>query len=100
MAIPGVSKSVIVKQKLVLFSAAPGQHATLKGEYPFAVQFPRSIEGEHDSLPPSYTVYQPGISTEISYLFRVDIVRKGLRRHAKYATVSHPSLRPVVDPSR
>ena len=100
MAIPGVSKSVIVKQKLVLFSAAPGQHATLKGEYPFAVRFPRYIEGEHDSLPPSYTVYQPGISTEISYLFRVDIVRKGLRRHEKYATVSHPSLRPVVDPSR
>ncbi len=88
VAVPGVSRSMILKKKVVLFAAPPGQRATLKGEFPFALQFPQYIDGQRDPLPPSYTVYQPGISTEISYLFRVDIVRKGLRRHEKYAAMS------------
>ncbi|KAI0747969.1 hypothetical protein C8Q80DRAFT_1103392, partial [Daedaleopsis nitida] len=103
VAVPGVSRNVILKKKTVLFAAGPGQHATLKGDFPFAVQFPQYIDGQLDHLPPSYTVYQPGISTEISYLFRVDIVRKGLRRHEKlsvpvlYLPKSRPTLPPVVD---
>ena len=81
---------------MVLFAAAPGQSTTLRGSYPFAVQFPASVEGGTDALPPSYTLYQPGVMTEISYSFRVDIVRKGLRRHEKYALPRTHSLAPVV----
>ena len=88
VAVPGVSRVVILKKKIVLFSAPPKQSAVLKGEFPFAIQFPHYVDGGRDPLPPSYTVYQPGISTEIFYTFRVDISRKGLRRHEKYA---HPS---------
>ena len=92
VAVPGVSRNVILKKKTVLFAAGSGQHAMLKGDFPFAIQFPQYVDGQHDQLPPSYTVYQPGISTEISYLFRVDIVRKGLRRHEKYAAMSPACL--------
>ena len=81
---------------MVLFAAAPGQSTTHRGSYPFAVQFPASVEGGTDALPPSYTLYQPGVMTEISYSFRVDIVRKGLRRHEKYALPRTHSLAPVV----
>ena len=89
MAVPGVSRDVFLKKKTVLFSAAPGgPSATLKGDYPFAIQFPATADGRpDDALPPSYTVYQPGITTDVAYSFRVDIVRKGFRRHEKYA---HP----------
>ncbi|TFK81690.1 hypothetical protein K466DRAFT_591078 [Polyporus arcularius HHB13444] len=103
VAVPGVSRNVFLKKKIVLFAAPQGQSATLTGEYPFALQFPHYIDGARDSLPPSYTVYQPGISTEIFYTFRVDICRKGLRRHEKLATQvlylpkSRPSLPPVED---
>ena len=92
VAVPGVSRLVILKKKVVLFTAAGGDGnshnkgraaATLKGDFPFAIQFPATIDGRADPLPPSYTVYQPGITTEIAYTFRVDIVRKGLRRHEK-----------------
>ena len=79
---------MFLKKKVVLFAAPQGQSATMKGEFPFAIQFPHYVDGGRDTLPPSYTVYQPGISTEIFYTFRVDISRKGLRRHEKYA---HPS---------
>lgn len=88
MAVPGVSRNVFLKKKVVLFAAPQGQSATITGEFPFALQFPHYIDGGRDSLPPSYTVYQPGISTEIFYTFRVDISRKGLRRHEKYADSS------------
>ena len=88
VAVPGVSRDVFLKKKTVLFSAAPGgPSATLKGDYPFAIQFPATIDGRTDPLPPSYTVYQPGITTEIAYTFRVDIVRKGLRRHEKFVAI-------------
>ena len=79
---------VILKKKQVVFAAPPKQSATLKGEFGFAIQFPTYIDGQRAPLPPSYTVYQPGISTEIHYSFRVDITRKGLRRHEKYAALS------------
>lgn len=101
VAVPGVSRVIILKKKQVVFAPPQGQSATLKGEFPFAIQFPHnldaySLRGANASvggsggepLPPSYTVYQPGISTEISYSFRVDIVRKGLRRHEKYACLT------------
>ncbi|KAI0721615.1 hypothetical protein C8T65DRAFT_630596 [Cerioporus squamosus] len=104
VAVPGVSRNVFLKKKIVLFQAPQGQSATLKGEYPFALQFPHYVDGARDSLPPSYTVYQPGISTEIFYTFRVDISRKGLRRHENcvghsvlYLPKSRPPLPPLED---
>ncbi|EJF65713.1 hypothetical protein BD309DRAFT_879131 [Dichomitus squalens] len=101
VAVPGVSRVVILKKKQVVFTAPAKQSATLKGEFPFAIQFPTYLDGQHDPLPPSYTVYQPGISTEIHYSFRVDISRKGMRRHEKlvvpllYLPKSRPETPPV-----
>ncbi len=85
---PGVSRVLVLKKKQVVYAALPKQSATLKGEFAFAIRFPTHIDGHDDPLPPSYTVYQPGISTEIQYSLRVDITRKGLRRHEKYAGLS------------
>lgn len=81
----------MLRQKVVLYSAPAGGTTAVSGEFPFAPQFPHFVEDGSDPLPPSYTVFQPGVTTEISYQIRVDIVRKGLRRHEKYATL--PSTR-------
>ncbi|KAI1787881.1 hypothetical protein LXA43DRAFT_1027308 [Ganoderma leucocontextum] len=100
VAVPGVSRVIVLKKKQVIYAAPPKQSATLKGEFAFAIRFPTDIDGQEDPLPPSYTVYQPGISTEIHYSFRVDITRKGFRRHEKLVVplLYLPKSRPETPP--
>ncbi|KAH9854074.1 hypothetical protein C2E23DRAFT_726968 [Lenzites betulinus] len=101
IAVPGVHKIHLVRQKVVLVTAPAGSTTTVSGEYSFAPHFPHYVEGGTDPLPPSYTLYQPGVSTEITYHLRVDIVRKGMRRHEKllvpilYLPKSRPTLPPL-----
>ncbi|OJT08684.1 hypothetical protein TRAPUB_410 [Trametes pubescens] len=98
IAVPGVHKMVVLRQKVVLYSAPAGSTSAVSGEFPFAPQFPPFIEDGSDPLPPSYTVFQPGVTTEISYQVRVDIIRKGLRRHEKLTVpiLYLPKSRPIV----
>ncbi|KAH9908251.1 uncharacterized protein BXZ73DRAFT_60000 [Epithele typhae] len=99
VAVPGVSRAVILKKKAVLFTAA-GKSETLRGDYPFAIRFPELTADGADLLPPSYTVYQPGITTEVFYTFRVDITRKSFRRHERFSThvLYLPKTRPTLPP--
>ncbi|KAI0637123.1 hypothetical protein C8Q77DRAFT_1051341 [Trametes polyzona] len=100
IAVPGINKVALLNQKVTLFTAPPGSTATVEGEHPFALYFPRCVDGGTDALPPSYTVFQPGVSTEITYQVRVDVVRKGLRRHEKLPipVLYLPKSRPKVPP--
>ena len=81
---PSLSKVLVLNKKQVVYAAPHNQSSTLNDEHAFAIRFPTHIDDQEDPLPPSYTVYQPGMSTEIRYSFRVDIIRKGFRRHEKY----------------
>ncbi|CDO70747.1 hypothetical protein BN946_scf184798.g62 [Trametes cinnabarina] len=100
IAVPGIDKVQLLKKKTVLFSAKAGSSAAMNGEHPFALQFPHHIDNGTNALPPSYTVYQPGVSTEIAYHVRVDVVRKGLRRHEKLTVpvLYLPKSRPTSPP--
>ncbi|KAI0781095.1 hypothetical protein BD413DRAFT_20835 [Trametes elegans] len=100
IAVPGINKVTVLNQKTVLFTASSGSTAAVSGEHPFSLQFPHYVAGGTDPLPPSYTVYQPGVSTEISYQLRVDVVRKGLRRHEKLTipVLYLPKSRPAMPP--
>jgi len=52
------------------------------GEWlPFSIPFPSFVNGGTSPLPPSYAAWSPAFSTDIRYCVRVDIFRKGLRRH-------------------
>ncbi|KAI9064271.1 hypothetical protein FKP32DRAFT_1591697 [Trametes sanguinea] len=100
IAVPGVDKVQLLKKKSTLFSAPSGSTASVSGEHPFALSFPHYIDDGTEPLPPSYTVYQPGVSTEIAYHLRVDVVRKGLRRHEKLTVpvLYLPKSRPTSPP--
>ncbi|KAI8998787.1 hypothetical protein BD414DRAFT_552689 [Trametes punicea] len=100
IAVPGVSKVALLNKKSILFSAPAGSTALMSGEHPFSLQFPHYIDRRMEELPPSYTVYQPGVSTEIAYQLRVDVVRKGLRRHEKLTVpiLYLPKSRPQQPP--
>ncbi|KAI0646901.1 hypothetical protein C8Q79DRAFT_593917 [Trametes meyenii] len=103
IAVPGIHKVNVLRKKVPLSVAEAGGIAPVSGEYSFALQFPHYIDGGTEPLPPSYTVYQPGVSTEVTYQFRVDVVRKGLRRHEKltipllYLPKSRPVMAPLED---
>ena len=87
----------LLNSKMTLFSAPTGSAASVNGEHSFALQFPHYIERGTEPLPPSYTVFQPGVTTEITYQLRVDVVRKGLRRHEKYAALTSLAALSRVD---
>ncbi|KAI0664965.1 hypothetical protein C8Q70DRAFT_22650 [Cubamyces menziesii] len=100
IAVPGISKVTLLNSKMTLFSAPAGSAASVNGEHSFALQFPHYIERGTEPLPPSYTVFQPGVTTEITYQLRVDVVRKGLRRHEKLTVpiLYLPKSRPLMPP--
>ncbi|KAI0361932.1 hypothetical protein OH77DRAFT_1389191 [Trametes cingulata] len=100
IAVPGISKVTVLNKKSILLSSPAGSTATVNGEHPFSIHFPHYIDGGMEPLPPSYTLFQPGVSTEISYHLRVDVVRKGLRRHEKLTVplLYLPKSRPIMPP--
>lgn len=87
------SDEVILSQSTKLFevldSDAPGResskpYATLSGEsFDFSLSFPTYITNGRDPLPPSQSLSQQGTHCAINYTVRVDIIRKGLRRHER-----------------
>lgn len=50
---------------------------------PFSFEFPLNFMhiGRPTRLPPSFTTYQPGASSEVTYCLKFDMARKGFRRH-------------------
>lgn len=99
-SVAAASDDVIVSQSTKLFEAASSDSsggdgskpsATLSGEsFDFSLSFPTYVANGRDPLPPSQALSQQGVYCTIEYAVRVDIVRKGLRRHERY--VSSPVL--------
>ncbi|THH10988.1 hypothetical protein EW146_g8197 [Bondarzewia mesenterica] len=49
--------------------------------YTFSIPFPSYVKGGMSPLPPSYAVWTPGVSCDVSYVLKIDVFRKGMRRH-------------------
>ncbi|KAF9653179.1 hypothetical protein BDM02DRAFT_3183134 [Thelephora ganbajun] len=111
-SVAAASDDVILSQSVKLFEAVNPHSfgadrskpsATLSGEFNFALPFPAYITNGRDHLPPSQTLSQQGTYCTINYNVKIDIVRKGLRRHERvtvlimYLPRSSPPGRPQSD---
>ena len=56
---------------------------------PFVIPFPSHVAGSTSPLPPSCAWWSPTFTTEVEYCVRVDVHRKGLRRHELYVLLCH-----------
>lgn len=70
-------------------SEGPKPSATLSGEsFNFALPLPTYTANGRDPLPPSQSLSQQGTHCNVNYTVRIDIVRKGLRRHERWVLLS------------
>ncbi len=56
---------------------------------PFVIPFPSHVAGGTSPLPPSCAWWSSTFTTEVEYCVRVDVHRKGLRRHELYVLSCH-----------
>ena len=92
-SVAAASDKVILSQTAKLFEAANSNpsgsdgskpSATLSGEsFNFSLPFSTYVLNGRDALPPSQSLSQQGTYCSVDYIVRVDIVRKGLRRHER-----------------
>ncbi|KAH9030679.1 hypothetical protein EDB85DRAFT_1962607 [Lactarius pseudohatsudake] len=71
----------IVSSNVVLSFPPRGESSPTEEWLPFSVPFPSFVKGGTSPLPPSYSAWSPAFSAEIRYCVKVDVFRKGLRRH-------------------
>jgi len=71
----------LVASSVVLSSPPRGEFAPTEVNFPFSIPFPSYVSGGAASLPPSYVSWSPSFTSEVEYCVRVDVHRKGLRRH-------------------
>lgn len=74
----------------IVLSCPPRDEYTPTEEcLPFVIPFPSHVAGGTSPLPPSCTWWSSIFTTEVEYCVRVDIHRKGLRRHELYVLLCH-----------
>ncbi|KAI9466009.1 hypothetical protein BJY52DRAFT_1163178 [Lactarius psammicola] len=71
----------IVSSNVVLSCPPRGGFSPTEEWLPFSIPFPSFVKGGTSPLPPSFAAWSPAFSAEIRYCVKVDIFRKGLRRH-------------------
>ncbi|KAH9966450.1 hypothetical protein BC827DRAFT_1125085 [Russula dissimulans] len=71
----------LVTSSVVLSCPPRDEFSPAESSFPFSIPFPSHVKGGSSSLPPSYASWVPSFSCEIEYCIRVDVHRKGLRRH-------------------
>jgi hypothetical protein len=91
---------ITAQQKLRLFSHSTTLYSSssfsaLPTETEISIPIPPTVElkGYPVELPPSLSVYHPGISCEITYVLRIDMVRKGFRRNERCVNHKHKGFR-------
>jgi len=85
----------VVTSPIVLSCPTRGEYAPTEQSFPFSIPFPSYVSGGTSSLPPSYACWSPTFSCEVEYCVRVDVHRKGLRRHEMWVffiSLTHASL--------
>lgn len=101
-SVAAASDDVILSQTTKLFEASNPDpsgsdgskpSATLSGEtFNLSLSFPTYVANGRDPLPPSQALSHQGIHCSIDYTLKVDIVRKGLRRHERCASTRREDL--------
>ena len=81
------TEKVVVSQTLNLFpsaSASSEQVGPSKSRYRFSLPIPSYVQGGTEELPPSFIAYHPRYSSQVKYVIKVDMHKKGLRIHERY----------------
>ncbi|KZT41989.1 hypothetical protein SISSUDRAFT_140431 [Sistotremastrum suecicum HHB10207 ss-3] len=52
--------------------------------FEFSIPIPQYIQGGMEPLPPSFFAFHPRLTSEIKYVIKVDVSKKGLRRHSRF----------------
>ncbi|KZV67982.1 hypothetical protein PENSPDRAFT_583121 [Peniophora sp. CONT] len=111
-AATNMNELTIVKETLVLpnpnaGAAKPGEPAFYPTDFCFGfnLRFPEQIRtpgGCQTPPPPTYMAWSPGMTCEVSYFVKVDVVRKGMRRHEERKIPVHylPKSWPTHAPPR
>ncbi|KAI0038644.1 hypothetical protein FA95DRAFT_1529052 [Auriscalpium vulgare] len=91
----------LVSSTTTLFATTPeATFCPTEHVFTFSIPFPTFVSGELSPLPPSYMAWSPGLSVETTYTLKLDVFRKGLRRHENrhipllYLPKTWPSLPP------
>lgn len=71
----------IVSSNVVLSCPPRGEFSRTEEWLPFSIPFPSFVKGGTSPLPPSSAAWSPAFSAEVRYCVKVDIFRKGFRRH-------------------
>jgi hypothetical protein len=71
----------IVTSPVVLSCPERGECSPTEQAFPFSIPIPSYVSGDTSPLPPSYAWWAPTFSCEVEYCVKVDVHRKGLRRH-------------------
>lgn len=92
------SDQVILSQSSKIFEASnsnssssdsPQPSLTLSGRcFDFSFSFPTYIMNGRDPLAPSQSLSQQGAHCSVDYAVKIDVIRKGLRRHERWAFLS------------
>ncbi|KAG8742305.1 hypothetical protein FRC10_001662 [Ceratobasidium sp. 414] len=84
----GASKRFL-KHKLTVWDASSSGASAQQSSHAFAISFPDQSNNPNTmSLPPSCRFVTSASSARIQYTVQVDLFRKGLRRHKRYADMN------------
>ncbi|TFY77411.1 hypothetical protein EWM64_g6602 [Hericium alpestre] len=81
--IADMNEQIIVNDTVDLPPPASSECGCYQTEqlYSFSLPFPTLVKGSASPLPPSFSAWSPGVSTEITYVVKIDVYRKGFRPH-------------------
>ncbi|PVG02407.1 hypothetical protein CPB86DRAFT_780351 [Serendipita vermifera] len=88
MAVYNSTKTLLLKTQVLWTrpeNATSSPEAPAK--FPFSFTIPTYIEGSDIRMPHSYATIHPGLNGDVTYQVRVDLYRKGLRRHERLKTM-------------
>ncbi|KEP54848.1 hypothetical protein V565_012260 [Rhizoctonia solani 123E] len=83
----GHVECTVFQRMVTLYTNSP-RSSEVALHYPFSINLPTTCDKDASPLPPSFVCYLPGVSAEIRYRIRIDMLRSGLRRRERQVIVS------------
>lgn len=75
------NRAFVLQSSQTLFEASSGERAPTGGErYAFSFALPSYVTGGTDPLPPSFSALHMGLTVDVSYFIKVEMIRKGRLR--------------------
>jgi hypothetical protein len=83
MVVYNTTKTLLFMPRIIWTHPESGTVPEGPMDFPFSFQLPTMVQGTETRLPHSYAAVHIGLSAHVTYSLRVDLFRKGLRRHER-----------------